>query len=71
MTDTKKNDKCEMLKHLVIGSALTITSFIIIPSLIKKYGNKTYKKSLNMKDINFNDMQPEIIPFESENKEEK
>lgn len=39
--------------------------------LIKKYGNKVYKKSLDTDDIDFDDMGPEIVPFEEETKEEE
>ena len=46
MTDTKKNDRCGKMKWFVIGSALTLVGFIIVPPFIKKYGNKVYKKSL-------------------------
>lgn len=52
------------MKWFVIGSALTLVGFIIVPSLIKKYGNKVYKKSLDTDDIDFDDMGPKIVPFE-------
>ena len=39
MTDTKKNDRCGKMKWFVIGSALTLVGFIIVPPLIKKYGS--------------------------------
>lgn len=31
MTDTKKNDRCRKTKWFVIGSALTLVGFIIVP----------------------------------------
>lgn len=71
MTDTKKNDRCRKTKWFVIGSALTLVGFIIVPPFIKKYGNKVYKKSLDTDDIDFDDMGPEIVPFEEETKEEE
>lgn len=71
MTDTKKKDRCGKMKWFVIGSALTLVGFIIVPPLIKKYGNKVYKKSLDTDDIDFDDMGPEIDPFEEETKEEE
>lgn len=55
----------------MIGSALTLVGFIIVPPFIKKYGNKVYKKSLYTDDIDFDDMGPEIVPFEEETKEEE
>ncbi|MDD6596124.1 MAG: hypothetical protein PUE92_08805 [Catenibacterium mitsuokai] len=71
MTDIKKNDRCGKMKLFVIGSALTLVGFIIVPPLIKKYENKVYKKSLDTDDIDFDDMGPEIVPFEEETKEEE
>ena len=68
MTDTKKKDRCGKMRWFVIGSALTLVGYIIVPPLIKKYGNNVYKKSL---DIDFDDMGPEIVPFEEETKEEE
>lgn len=59
------------MKWFVIGSALTLVGFIIAPPLIKKYGNKVYKKSLDTDDIDFDDMGPEIVPFDEETKEEE
>lgn len=71
MTDTKKKDKCGKMKWFVIGSALTVAGVIIAPPLIKKYGNKVYKKSLNTDDIDFDDMGPEIVLLEEETEEEE
>lgn len=71
MTDTKEKDRCGKMKWFVIGSALTVVGFIVIPPLIKKYGNKEYKKSLNTNDIDFDDMGPEIVLFEEETKDEE
>lgn len=71
MTDIKKKDRGGKMKWFVIGSVLTVAGFIIIPPLIKKYGNKVYKKLLNTEDIDFDDMGPEIVPFEKENEEEE
>ena len=64
MIDTKKKDRCGKMKWFVIGSALTLVGFIIVPPLINK-------KSLDTDDIDFDDMGPEIVPFEEENKEEE
>lgn len=40
-------------------------------TVYQKYGNKVYKKSLYTDDIDFDDMGPEIVPFEEETKEEE
>ena len=66
MTDIKKKDRGGKMKWFV-----TVAGFIIIPPLIKKYGNKVYKKLLNTEDIDFDDMGPEIVPFEKENEEDE
>lgn len=42
--------------------AVTIIGVIVIPPLIKKYGNKIYKSSLKNDDpIDFDSMGPEIV----------
>lgn len=69
MKDKKKKDKFEKMVWFAIGSALTVAGLLIIPPLIQKYGSKAYKKSLNTDDIDFDDMGPEIVPFEDEAKE--
>lgn len=71
MQDKKKNDRCSKVTWFVVGSALTIAGFIIIPPLIKKYVNKAYKKSLMNDEIDFDDMGPEIVPYSKNTKEEK
>lgn len=67
----KKNSRCGKVAWFVAGSVLTVVSFVAIPPLIKKYGNKAYKKSLDAEDIDFDNMGPEIVPFEDETKEEE
>lgn len=69
MNDKKKKDRCGKLVWFAVGSALTVAGFLIIPPLIKKYGNKAYKKSLSTEEIDFDDMGPEIVPFNEETKE--
>ncbi len=69
MKEEKKKDRCGKFLWFAVGSALTVTGFLVIPLLIKKYVNKTYKKSLSTDDIDFDDMGPEIIPVEDETKE--
>lgn len=71
MKEEKKKDRCRKLVWFVVGSVLTVAGFLVIPPLIQKYGNKAYKKSLNMDDIDFDEMGPDIVPFEVETKENK
>ena len=71
MKDIKKKDRCGKMIWFVVGSVLTVVGFIVIPPLIKKYGNKVYKKSLSTEEIVFDDMGPEIVPFNEETKEEE
>lgn len=71
MKDEKKTNRCSKVTWFVAGGALTITGFIIIPPLIKKYGNKVYKKSLMNDEIDFDDMGPEIVPYSENTKEEE
>lgn len=67
----KKGSRCGKVAWFVAGSALTVVGFVVIPPLIKKYGNKAYKKSLDAEDIDFDNMGPKIVPFEDETKEEE
>ena len=62
--EKEKSNKCKLALIVVGGVALTVAGFIIIPPIIKKYSKKLYKKSLKIEDIKFEDMGPEIIPFE-------
>ncbi len=46
----------------VIGFiAVTVIGFLVIPPLIKKYGNKIYRSSLKNEVIDFDNMGPEIV----------
>ncbi len=46
----------------IMGSVvLTVIGFIVIPKLIKKYGDKAYKSSLEKEEIDFDEMGPEIV----------
>lgn len=71
MKDEKKTNRCSKVIWFVAGGALTITGFIIIPPLIKKYGNKVYKKSLMNDKFDFDDMGPEIVPYSENTKPEE
>lgn len=53
----------------IMGSVvLTVIGFTVIPKLIKKYGNKEYKSSLKKEEIDFNEMGPEIVKKNTEEK---
>lgn len=69
--DTNKKNKHGQLKWFAIGAGLTAAGFIIIPPLIKKYGTKVYRNTLNSSEIDFDNMGPEIVPFESKVQEEE
>ncbi len=71
MKKKEKKDRFGKLEWFIVGSILTVVGFLVIPSLIQKYGNKAYKKSLNIDDIDFDEMEPEIVPFDNETKENK
>lgn len=59
----KKMNGCRKVTWFIVSSVLTVAGFIVIPPLIKKYGDKFYKKSLNAEELDFDDMGPEIVPF--------
>lgn len=61
----KKKDRKNVL-IAIVGIALTVVGFIIIPPIIDKYGNKIYKASLKNEEIDFDNMGPEIIPKSTE-----
>lgn len=54
----------------VAVAALTVAGFIVIPPLIKKYGNKAYKKSISTEDVDFDNMGPKIVSHEDAKEEE-
>lgn len=66
-----KENKKKRMTYVAVASTLTVAGFIVMPRLIKKYGNKIYKESLEKEKINFDDMGPEVIPFDNEKQEEK
>ena len=70
MKKQKKNDRCVKVGLFAAGVALTVAGFIVVPPLIKKYGNKAYKKSLSTEDIDFDSMGPEIVPHKDAKEEE-
>lgn len=73
MKKQEQKKKCIGGKILIAaaGTALTAAGFMFIPPLIQKYGNKAYKASLKNEEIDFDNMGPEIVPHEEENKEEE
>lgn len=64
----EKKERCEVMTWIVLGSVLTVAGILVIPPLVKKYGTKLYKKSLQTDEIDFDEMGPEIVPFEQEEK---
>ncbi len=59
----KEKKSCGLGKFLmvIVGATLMATGFVLIPPLIEKYSNKMYKCSLRNNDIDFENMEPEII----------
>ncbi len=54
----------------VIGIiAATAIGLVVIPPLIKKYGNKLYKSSLKNDEIDIENMGPEIVRKEKAKEE--
>lgn len=53
----------EKKKHhwLLCGLLLTAVGFLLIPKATSEISNKTYKKEVDTRDINFEDMGPEIV----------
>lgn len=55
---------------LVLGIlALTAVGFIVIPPLLKKYSNKLYKASSKKEEIDFDNLGPEIVRKDDDQKE--
>lgn len=52
--------KSKKIKNIIVSGAVTLCGMLLIPPLIKKFGNKMYKKSLSKETINFDDIGPEI-----------
>lgn len=51
--------------YRIIGIAtVTVIGFLVIPPLMKKYGNKLYKSSLKKDKVDFENMGPEIVKME-------
>ena len=63
----KKKSNVKKILMYVAGAAFVVAGFIVIPPLIDKYANKVYKVSLKKREIDFDDMGPEIIPNGKEN----
>ena len=47
-------------------TAVTVIGFLVIPPIIKKYGNRIYKYSLKNDDIDFENMGPDIVKKKTE-----
>ena len=46
---------------VAIGTVVTVVGIIVIPPMIKKYGNKIYKSTISTDKIDFDDLGPEIV----------
>ena len=58
----KEDDKKESkIWWLVGGVVVTTVGFIVIPPLYRKLTNKVAKMSSSTKDIDFNNLGPEIV----------
>lgn len=62
----KKKSTTEKILIFLGAAILTGVGFIIIPPLIDKCAKRVYKASLKTKEIDFEDMGPEIIPNDKE-----
>lgn len=67
----KEKNKSKGKKALMIagGIALTAVGFIVIPPLLDKYANKTYKYYLKKEEIDFDNMGPKIVPSKAKEDE--
>lgn len=65
MAVSKKHKKVSKTILIAGGVLLTALGFMIIPSLLKKCSNSLYKKTIKNEDIDFEDMEPEIIKKEN------
>ena len=62
MENREKTGQTVFLK--AAGAAFIAAGSIFIPPLIRKYGSRVYKASLKREVIDFDNMQPEIVPHE-------
>ena len=66
----EKSSKLSAALVLTGTAALTIAGAIIIPPLLRKYGNKLYKSSIKNEEIDFDNLGPEIVRKEEQGVEE-
>ncbi len=58
----RKKRKGKSIFWYVLGStALTVIGFVLMPPLIKMYGNKLYRYSLRKEESDFENLGPEIV----------
>ncbi len=70
MVEEKNKGKGKKTLIIAGGIVLTAVGFIVIPRLLDKYANKTYKFSLKKEEIDFDNMGPEIVPSKEKEDEE-
>ncbi len=46
---------------IVKTAAVTVVGLLVMPPLMKKLGNKLYKHSLKKDEIDYENMEPEIV----------
>ena len=66
-----ENKKCKKALLVVGGVALTAVGFIVIPPMLEKYSAKMYKSSLKKDEIDFDNLEPEIVPIKKSEEEEE
>lgn len=58
--------KANKILWRIIGlTTITVVGLIIIPPLMKQYGNKLYKKSIEYDKFDFDNLGPEIVRKEN------
>lgn len=67
----KRKKRSSKVWLFVGGAAVTATGFIVIPPLIKKYTNKVAKHNSSTENIDFDNLGPEIVRKNDDEKEEE
>lgn len=71
ITMKAKKKRSSKVWLFVGGAAVTATGFIVIPPLIKKYTNKVAKHNSSTENIDFDNLGPEIVRKNDDEKEEE
>lgn len=61
----KEKKSCGLRKIIMVvgGVTLTVAGFIVIPPVLEKYSSRVYKSSLKREKMDFDHMEPEIVPY--------